>query len=377
MKSLFSLIFTLFFLIGCGSDNSDIYTNDVIIDTDMGNDDWMAITYLLKRDDINVVGITVDCTGLAECPTAAENLSKIVTLVSKKESRYKNLPIHYGNVPAQTLEYQYPQILRKNVTEFNKNLPGYEDMSADIAYNDGAGDFLANTLSLYGKSNRKLKIISIGTSTNFSEAIEIAKSKGELEIFKNGLSMYYKGGAVFGDVVNDEVTNQNIHGNINIPNLFDSNNTYAEWNIYPNAYAQENLTSNNIPMTYIPLNLTKNVPVTQESWQILDNMATSQSAKFISVVIYQFAAFQNWQGLEYWDPAVAFAALHPSSIDEIYYDTNVCVDTTQNQITHGATFTNVDNKCVDINESYSNANIYYHLKDVNDFYNDFMNTLNN
>ena len=47
--------------------------DEVVIDTDMGADDWMAILYLLQRPDVHVRAITVSGAGLAHCGAGVRN----------------------------------------------------------------------------------------------------------------------------------------------------------------------------------------------------------------------------------------------------------------------------------------------------------------
>ncbi len=188
--------------------------------------------------------------------------------------------------------------------------------------------------------------------------------------------MYYKGGGAFGEIVNNKVTNVNIEGNIDMGKLHPSTNTGAEWNIYPDAISHEILIQNKIPQTFIPLNLTKDVPMTEESWKYLDENAASPSAKFVAAAVYTMGTGQNWDGLEYWDPAVAFAVLYPSEVKVSFEDIPICVDTGSAIEFHGTTYVDIDNKCLNINEKVSNTNIYYELNSVEVFYDTLLDVLN-
>ena len=382
MKKRFKMIgmlLVIFFIAsGCNKNTTSLPLVDskkeVIIDTDMGFDDWMAVLFLLRSDDIIVKGITINCTGLTYCSQGALNASKLLSLVVDNKPQYNNMPIYYGATPTDTLNYVYPKILRDEVSVFN--VPGFKDLKANGLYKDGAGEFIYNMLTQASKEKKQFHFISLGTSTNFAQAINIAKENNKLDLFKGGLAMYYKGGGVFGEIIDGKVTNNNIKGNINIPNLHPSTNTQAEWNIYPDAIAHEVLIQNKIPQTFIPLNLTKDVPMTEESWKYLDKNAKSLSAKFVAAAVYTMGTAQNWEGLEYWDPAVAFAILYPEEVKKSFKDISICVDTTNDIKFHGTTYIDIDYTCKKIDEKTYHANIYYKLNSSKIFYDTLLDVLN-
>ena len=44
----------------------------VVVDTDMGQDDMMALLYLLQRPDVRIEAITISGTGLAHCSAGVD-----------------------------------------------------------------------------------------------------------------------------------------------------------------------------------------------------------------------------------------------------------------------------------------------------------------
>src|SRR5574341_1775158 len=57
----------------------------IVIDTDMGGDDWMAILYLLNRADVQVQAITVTGTGLAHAEPGATNALGLAALAGQPD----------------------------------------------------------------------------------------------------------------------------------------------------------------------------------------------------------------------------------------------------------------------------------------------------
>src|SRR6185369_8316788 len=63
----------------------------VIIDTDMAPDDWRAILYLLRRQDVAVRAITVVGTGEAHCGPGMRNALGLAALAGQP-----NIPVTCG-----------------------------------------------------------------------------------------------------------------------------------------------------------------------------------------------------------------------------------------------------------------------------------------
>ena len=83
-----AVIVTLVALAGlpaCASDRSSDESGQatpLIVDTDGGSDDAMALLYLLQHPAVEVVAITVSGTGLVHCPVGASNVAGLVELAS-------------------------------------------------------------------------------------------------------------------------------------------------------------------------------------------------------------------------------------------------------------------------------------------------------
>jgi len=376
LKILPIFLLTLFVASRCNEGDQTVpdNTKEVIVDTDMGLDDWMAILFLLRHDDIIVKGITVNCTGLAYCPQGAQNVTKLLSLVVDDKPQYANLPIYYGDVPSDTLNYQYPESLRQEVSNFQ--VKGFENLPSVGTYQYGAAEFIENILVKAAQEKKQLHFISIGPSTNFAKAIKIANTNNRVERFRQGLAMYYKGGGAFGAIKEGQISNNNIEGNIHIPDLYPSNNRQAEWNIYPDAISEELLFENGIPRTFIPLNLTKDIALTEESWRYIDENAKSPSAKFVAATVYMMGDRENWDDLQYWDPVVVYASLYPHKVQTSFSNISLCVDTSGDKEFQGTTYVDLDKQCDNINAKIGVSNIYYELNNTKDFYSTFLEVLN-
>lgn len=354
LKAFVVLACTLTLVPALTSAKESFSPTPVIVDTDMGFDDWMAILYLLNNPNVDVKAITVDCAGETYCPAGAINATRLIEIAGKNKSM---IPVFYGSEPVSTLDYQYPTLIRYGASTMQvKDFSKYKGLPF---YTDNAPAHLYHMIKEAGINNTPLTLISIGSATNYAHTLQLAKQYNDPD-FGKGIKQFIKGGGAVGKVKDGEITNKHINGNINIPTIFKSNNKTAEWNIYPNAEAASQLITSGFPITMVPLNLTSHVPITQTSYDELKAQAKSPLAKFVVQVIIDNIEVQGGWGtakLEYWDPAVVVSALNPQLVTEKYSDVPMCVDTSNNKY-HGTTYVNIDNKCTKLNAPIGNVDVY-------------------
>ncbi|MFC1748619.1 nucleoside hydrolase [Pseudomonadota bacterium] len=341
----------------------------VIVDTDMGFDDWMAILYLLNNPKVDVKAITVDCAGETYCPGGAINAARLIEIAGKEM-----IPVFYGSEPISTLDYQYPTLIRYGASTMQ--VKGFSKYKGLPFYTDNAPAHLYHMIKEAGKNDTPLTLISIGSATNYAHTLQLAKQYNDPD-FSKGIKQFVKGGGAVGKVKDGVITNKHIVGNINIPTIFQSKNKTAEWNIYPNAEAASQLITSGFPITLVPLNLTGHVPITQSSYEELKAQANSPLAKFVVQVIIDNVTVQGGWGtakLEYWDPAVVISALNPQLVTEKYLDVEMCVDTRNNKY-HGTTYVNSDEKCTELNAPIGFVNVYTKIPKKS-FVTEFVDVLN-
>jgi len=297
---------------------------NVIIDTDMGSDDWMAITWALNQhanDKIKIIAITV-CTDGEAISTAdnnykgAANASRIVDLIKRCypqknfnipvylgkpeiHSPYpivpKNIPISKGVGSGQTFKgsgevynnFNFPLIIRVPATAmaisgFTTNTKDpLESTFSFVPDTTPTADQEIYNLLIGAKGvplNSKIVILSIGTATNIAQALDYAKSKDAVSAFKMGIKMIYKGGGAFGytclgsKMQVPKPVNTNLSGNIPIYGCYKSNNKTAAWNIYASADAMQYILDAELPVTFVPLNISNKAPITKVNWQSIQNL---------------------------------------------------------------------------------------------------------
>jgi inosine-uridine nucleoside N-ribohydrolase len=126
----------------------------ILVDTDMGVDDIIAICLLLTNPNINIKAISI-VQGVADLDRGTKNLARILTFIGKT-----SIPIFPGFIPPQP-KINFPEIDRRranNLTLLN-NLPLPKTSSPKIAIKKLTGDLTADTLLCLGPLTNVAKII--------------------------------------------------------------------------------------------------------------------------------------------------------------------------------------------------------------------------
>jgi inosine-uridine nucleoside N-ribohydrolase len=249
----------------------------VLIDTDMGGDDWMAILTLLKRPELDVQAITVSGTGLTHCTPGVKNVLKLVKLAGKDA-----MPVACGSTkPLEGFRY-YPQSWRSG----SDSLPGDKDMSeaGNLAEGQEAVNLLVTKLH---QSPEKVTILALGPLTNLAQALQTDPG------IKEKITMVFiMGGAV------------DVPGNVGNFGDFEPNGL-AEWNIYVDPLAAKIVFESGVPITLVALDVTNRAPVTQALYDSLPKDPTAPEAQFVLRVLQANQLSIDIGEYFFWDPLAA------------------------------------------------------------------------
>jgi inosine-uridine nucleoside N-ribohydrolase/transcriptional regulator GlxA family with amidase domain/catechol 2,3-dioxygenase-like lactoylglutathione lyase family enzyme len=212
-------------------------TKNLIIDTDMGWDDLLAILLLLKNPNYNILGITVTGCGETHLNEGVDLALRLLTL-----GDLPNVPVCKGaNKPGQ-YNHQFPPSFRNMMDDacgLKNSLP--EPMGT--IDKRMAWDFINDMLT---EQENQITILSLGGLTNIDQLLKI-KPKAKIENIERIVVM---GGAI------------NVDGNVaslnNSKPEWDqgseySTKTYAEWNIFLDPQAAKNTFNSEIPIKLVPL----------------------------------------------------------------------------------------------------------------------------
>ena len=218
----------------------------LIIDTDAGWDDWIAISYLIRdqsNSDYKIIGIISNGVGEARLASGINNIRNIVALAGA------SIPVYSGSSKPIKYSNSFPNHFRTSIND----LFGIKIPSSDAPRPLISGErFLKNTLM---NSQYKVDILAIGGLTDLASVI---KSNPKLSSKINKLFV------MGGDFDFSNHKDQNPNGNIQDfqPSSYPSNHT-AEWNIFIDPVAAEIVFNHVKDIVMIPLNACRYLKLTQ------------------------------------------------------------------------------------------------------------------
>lgn len=229
----------------------------IIIDTDMGSDDYVAIQLAMLSKKIKVEGISL-VHGNTSMQNVKQNIFKTLEMINKngKVKVYEGLSSN----------------LKKYVKEDDDNAHGSNGFS-DVQYDLVEGKIESLNaidwmIDLVNNNPKKISIIAIGPLTNIASAI--LKNK---DFAKNLKSLIIMGGAEnFGNIT-----------------------PYAEFNFYKDPYATSVVFESEIKnIVMIGFNITKEVTLNSNLEAMLLN-SNDEKAKFLYDITRSSAELDRWK----------------------------------------------------------------------------------
>lgn len=263
----------------------------LIIDTDMGTDDWLAISYIAQNPKIDLLGVTIVGNGLASCDYAGRNAQHLLSM----SLRNANKPIGCGSSWPMDGYASYPSIWR----ETGADMMGEMAKSAVPSQRFPDGPTLL--AQLLRSSQVPVNILAIGSMTNIATVITV-----EPELRSKIQRIYSMGGAV------------RTGGNLRVHGFTDHHqNTKAEWNYYIDPVAAKIVFDSGVPITLVPLDATNKVPLTSGFIERM-NRSSQQPLEAFTHRIFNNIVKSTTNG-EYfhWDPLTAAVAANPDLCDEV------------------------------------------------------------
>ena len=250
----------------------------VIIDTDCGSDDIMAISYLLAHPEIKIEAVTI-ANGLAHVDKGAEHILRLLALAGRSD-----VPVYIGRAKPLEGNAEFPKVWRDG----SDNLPSMKlPPSKAQVQKETAAAFLKKRLK---DTKRPVAILALGPLTNLAEALE--KNSTAAKTIEDLVIM---GGAV------------RAQGNLGDGGYFKTDNITAEWNFYIDPMAAERAFNAELPIRLVPLDATMRVPIDGE---FLKQLAQIKRTKLGDLVLQVLEAEKTMidQGIyQAWDPLAAVA----------------------------------------------------------------------
>lgn len=252
----------------------------ILIDTDCGPDDFLALAYLFSTPSVEVVGISI-VHGMSDIEYALNNIKNFLALINRLE-----IPIFVGFDKSQAPNCSFPLAWR----EQSNNLKGVELLKSDY-------DF--NLLPLEAIQHLKITdLLAIGPLTNINY---LNKSK----LISSTTRIYIMGGAF------------EVKGNLFTTSNFVSPNDKAEWNIFADSLsAQELISSTKNQIYFIPLDVTNQVPIDYKFFEYFKSINSNTTLYKFALEIFENSTNFIQSGEFFaWDPLAALAITAPEIIE--------------------------------------------------------------
>jgi pyrimidine-specific ribonucleoside hydrolase len=198
----------------------------VIIDTDAGLDDFLAIAFLVTQRTVEIDAITI-VNGLAHVPAGAHNVLRLLQLAGRTD-----IPVYLGAEEPLPGGTDFLAPWRKTAD----TLHGVALPSTGMTPKPDAIGYLAQRFASPGAP---FTLLALGPHTNLARALQRVSGRATAIT-----QMIMMGGAVY------------VPGNVDM-----NGNTTAEWNMYEDPAAASQVFRASLPLSMVPLDATNEVPI--------------------------------------------------------------------------------------------------------------------
>ncbi len=258
-------------------------SRNVIVDTDAGSDDLMAIAFLLARPDVNIEAITI-VNGLAHVPAGGANVLRLLELAGRT-----SIPVYLGRDTPLNGANEFPEVWRTMSDELpHVEMPSTERTPGSLS----AAAYLRERLS---NARKPVSILALGPLTNIAEVL--ASSPNSVLAIDDLVIM---GGAV------------RVMGNLAAAGPLYSENLTAEWNIYIDPAAAGKVFESVTRCRLVPLDASNFVPIDAAFLRAVEKTAQSKLGKFAAQIIASNRILIDQHMFYAWDPLAAVALVEPA-----------------------------------------------------------------
>jgi pyrimidine-specific ribonucleoside hydrolase len=205
------------------------------------------------------------------CDPGVENALGLVAV-----SGHEEIPVSCGKETPLAGDHVFPAEWRQGADDtYGVDLPAGGAVS-ELSAPDLIIDIVQNSVE-------PITIVAVGPLTNIAEAIQ-----KDPEIGTKIEEIYIMGGAV------------NVEGNVGNSGV-GIQNEYAEWNIYIDPVAANIVFDSGIPIVLVPLDATKDVPITRNFYRALGNNRDTPQANLVYEMLTANLGFVDSGGFQFWD----------------------------------------------------------------------------
>jgi pyrimidine-specific ribonucleoside hydrolase len=279
-SSLYKSLLAFTVLLFC----SPVSAVKVIYDTDMGIDDWSAMLVVANHPAIELLGVTSNGVGEGHCGPNMKNIPSLLAL-----SNSPDVPFACGNHYPLDGYFAFPDPWRQQAdTISGVTIPKTQRQPSTL-------DAVELIHQLLNAQDEKVVLFTAGSLTNI--AVWLQKYPED----KAKVSRLVMMGGGF-----------DAPGNIIVPGFTDDHpNKKAEWNIYVDAVAADQVFASGLAIEVIGLDLTNQVKVTAEYAKRFKAAVKTPGAKFWDEVLDDNDWFIESGEYYFWDVLAALVVAEP------------------------------------------------------------------
>ena len=252
----------------------------IIIDTDAGVDDTLAIIYA-TQSAMNQIEFISTVSGNVHVESVTKNVSLIRNLIGASFPVYKG-----SSKPLQGKLITAPEVHGPD------GIGGYRSTNGDSTYNAKSGNAPLKIAEAAARYGRSLSIVSLGPMTNIARAVKI--DRDAMLSIKEVVQM---GGVFYG------------YGNTT---------TFTEFNIFVDPSAAQFVLESGIRVKFVPLDLTEKIYLPRSAFIHMVRSSSKLSidlkrliTRAVNFYMKYHIQTESLDGCFLHDPIATAAALHP------------------------------------------------------------------
>lgn len=248
----------------------------LIVDTDAGTDDLIAIAFLLARPDVEIQAINT-VNGVAHADAGARNVLRLLRAANRRVEVYVGAD--------QPLEGRdaFPAEWRQQADEMTA-------LPSQTSRRPPRSDAVSALLARLRNSQTPVSVLALGPLTNIATALQ-----REPRTMAKIAQLVIMGGAI--DVAGNAPEN--------------AATPVAEWNMYVDPTAASLVFKAGLPITLVPLDATNQVPIDRAFVMSFIAHDRPPLGRIVADLLQAQRAMIDAHAYYAWDPLAAVAALEP------------------------------------------------------------------
>ena len=257
----------------------------VVVDTDAGLDDAIALMFLASSTDVDLRAVTVSGTGLAHCFPGARNIVGLLELAGRPEVPVAcgpETPLGKGDV-----FHPFPDGWRRVA---DGRYGGVWPIGAGSLDERSAPKLLVDTVA---SSETPVTIVTLGPLTNVAAALALD------DAFAGGVEQVVAMGGAF-DVAGNTA-------NAEPPPL----QNVAEWNLYADPSSAGAVLRAGLPLRFVPLDATNGVPIDAYVLRAAAFAPATEGIELLRALLAGLRGMITAGDYYLWDPLAAVLTVQP------------------------------------------------------------------